>query len=83
MVAFHKQGAFDNPTHHLNKAEFDLVKNKACPGSWKGERVSYGLLKSLLEVVEVTVREEGGRQDQLIREKPRNFRPKHCFIQNI
>ena len=39
-----------------------------CLGSWKGGRVSYGLLKLLFEVVEETVSEQGGRQDQLIRE---------------
>ena len=57
-----QQGACDDRTHHLDKAELlDLVKNKTCPGSWKGGRVSYGLLRSLFEVLKETVRKEADK----------------------
>ena len=53
------------------KELFDLVTKKTFPKSWKGGNICYGLLKSLFDVVEQVVLEQGGRQDDMVKESLR------------
>ena len=64
-----EEGTCTSNRTNVKKAELiELVKNKKCPESWEGRKISYGLMQSLFEVVQEVISENGGRQDDMIRE---------------
>ena len=75
-----EEGTCTSNRTNVKKAELiELVKNKKCPESWEGRKISYGLMKSLFEVVQEVTSENGGRQDDMIRESLRILDDKITF----